>query len=167
MRRVRRDQMFLALCLTVMLLGAVLTITGCPPTRGPEQGAQTTVTIGGEGVTPPPKPPTAEVVMTAPVGVLGKPAKDPFVPLIEAKGKKAGGAKAGPGPGGAGAAPSPGASMRVTGFLSNKEMSAILEVGGESWIVKPGDTVKAYQVVSVSKGGVVLRKGKEQITLTY
>lgn len=154
--------------LLLMIAVSFVFLWGCLPKA--DNAPQTTVTVTPDVGNAPPVPPKAETVMEPPKVSITKPARDPFSPLAgegaitamptipDGQGPEGGSPKVKP-------PVVEGPQYRVVGIIANKNATAIIEMGGNSWAVRKGDKVSDWTVVAVESKQVVLRKGKEILKL--
>lgn len=116
-----------------------------------------TVTAPSTASPAPPAPPTLFQLQKPPAVMLEKPSRDPFVALNTGKGGGASGLGGGPLTGGGG--------ISTSGVIVNGRPSAILEMGSNSHVVHPGETIEGYFVQSITLQGVTLMKGREKLVI--
>jgi len=143
----------------LVALTVCLGLQGCIPKPNPTTQAPVTV-----NVELPPTPPSSQDLEKPPAVNLEKPERDPFIALAGEGGATSGkeGESAGaPGEGGGMG------GMILSGVMSGgTRSSAIVESGGSTYIVHPGDPLGPYRVSAITGHSVVLVKGKEKVVLT-
>lgn len=104
----------------------------------------------------PPNPPTLKDVESPPNLILEKSPRDPFISLEPSKTAASAESK---GPS------SVSEGFSVSGILSNRRPSAIVNSTENSYIVHLGDRIDGYHVAQITSRSVILEKGKRKLIL--